>query len=203
MKIICLNDNYDSNKKTIDTLSNKVIPIIHEKADTALLTSNRPFFIPDFATKCTCGIEVVFRICRLGRSISQRFAHRYYDAISVGVSFRADNLLKEQSERGLPWEIAVGFDGSAALGTFEPFQSFDPEAADFYMTINDEEMQRGNIGNFVCGIDRAIEYVSQFYTLRQGDYFYMGMPSAPVAISNDCHIKAFLSGKELLSFNVK
>ena len=205
MKIIVIENNYKGGNKSEDsTLNNADSPVIYTLPDTAFLKDHRPFFVPDFANPCTMQLHLVVRICRLGRSISERFAHRYYDAVSVGVTFTAENLLKNLREKGLPWELAKGFDGAAALGNFVPLADLDDYAQlPFCLHQGDETIQTGYGKDMTWNIDKLIAYISQFYTLKQGDFIFTGCPAIPNTAITNTNISGYIGEQKVLSFNVK
>ena len=205
MKIIVIENNYkENNKKADSTLYPAEQPVIYTLPDTALIKDHKPFFIPDFACPCSFQMHLVVRICRLGRSISKRFASRYYDAVSVGVTFTADNILKEVQENGLPWELAKGFDGAAALGEFIPLDKLDnKEEISFSIKAGDQTIQTGLSKNMLWKVDELISYLSQYYTFKQGDYLYTGCPVQSTEAHPDTHLTGFIGNTKVLSFNVK
>ncbi len=203
MKIICICNNYPEQNKSCESALYKERPVILTKSDTTLLRDGRPFFVPDEAVPCEMQAELVVRICRLGRHISERFAARYYDAATVGVSFVARNMLEQLRSEGLPWDAAVGFDGSSALGRM---LSLSPEAirqTRFSIAVDGVEAQSGTAAGMAFGIDRIIAHVSRFYTLRQGDLIYCGAPCPPTTVRLDTHITGFLGEERVLDFNIK
>ena len=205
MKIIVIENNYQgSNKSGDSTLYSSGTPVIYTLPDTAFLKDHRPFFVPDFADPCTMQVHLVIRICRLGRSISERFAHRYYDAASVGVTFTAENLLKDLREKGLPWELAKGFDGAAALGSFVPLTDLgDFTELPFSLHQGEEILQTGYGKDMTWNIDKLIAHISQFYTLKQGDFIFTGCPVKPEIATTNTNISGYIGEKKVLSFNVK
>ena len=205
MKIIVIENNYEScNKKQDSPLYPKDRPVVYTLPDTTLLKDHRPFFIPDFATPCTMQLHLVVRICRLGRSISSRFAHRYYDSVSVGVTFTAENLLQELREKGLPWELAKGFDGAAALGSFLPLTELeDYSTTPFSLQLGDTEIQSGLAKDMLWNVDELIAQLSQYYTLKQGDFIFTGCPAVPTVVTTDHTVTGYLNGQKVLSFNIK
>ena len=205
MKIIVFEKNYGSNNISKEsTLYNTCDSTVYTLPDTALLKDHRPFFVPDFAETCTLRGQLVVRICRLGRSISARFAHRYYDAITVGVTFTAENILKTLRERGLPWELAKGFDGSAVIGSFVPLEEVEEGMnTSFSICEDDQLIQNGNGADMIKSIDDMIAEISQFYTLKQGDFIFTGCPVAPTVVTPNHNISGFVGNKKVLSFNIK
>ena len=173
MKIICIGRNYVEHAKE---LNNPVPtkPMFFVKPDTALLRTHM-FYIPPFSNNIHYELELVVKIKKVGKSISKRFAHKYYDEISLGLDLTARDLQEECKEKGMPWEIAKGFDSSAPIGKW--YQKKDLKSLDFYLLKNGEKVQEGNPSQMVFDIDRIIEYVSKFMTLKKGDLIFTGTPS--------------------------
>lgn len=204
MKIFVLHNNYAAHNKTgVCALNNSEPPVAYVLPDTAILKDGRPFFIPDFAAPCVLQAHLVVRISRLGRSVPPRFAHRYYDAVTVGVTFRAGALLERLRAAGLPWDTAVGFDGAAVIGRFVETAGRDLSHVPFRVMLDGEEVQAGNSERLLCGIDDCIAHVSRFYTLRQGDLLFTGAPAAGTEVAIDQHVSGSLDGSTLLEFNIK
>jgi len=206
MKIFAVGMNYvEHNKELHGTLYKTEAPVIFTKADSALLTRGQPFFIPDFTQQCDYETELVVRISRLGRSIPERFAHRYYDAVTVGIDFTARDLQRQLVANGHPWELCKGFDGSAAIGRFVPIDSLGHNIQDlhFHLDINGKTVQRGHTKDMLRGVDELISYISQFFTLKTGDLLYTGTPAGVGPIHEDDHLCGWLEDEKLLEFNVK
>lgn len=180
-------------------------PVIFTKADSALLTRGRPFFLPDFTERCDYETELVVRICRLGRSIPVRFAHRYYDAVTVGIDFTARDLQQRLRAKGLPWDICKGFDGSAAIGEWLPVSELPGGIQDvhFHLDINGQTVQRGHSADMIHSVDELVAYISRFFTLRTGDLIFTGTPAGIGPVHIDDHLDGWLEERRLLSFNVK
>jgi len=180
-------------------------PVIFTKADSALLTRGRPFFLPDFTERCDYETELVVRICRLGRSIPVRFAHRYYDAVTVGIDFTARDLQQRLRAKGLPWDICKGFDGSAAIGEWLPVSELPGGIQDvhFHLDINGQTVQRGHSADMIHSVDELVAYISRFFTLRTGDLIFTGTPAGVGPVHIDDHLDGWLEERRLLSFNVK
>lgn len=179
-------------------------PVIFTKADSALLKDGKPFFLPEFMGQVDYETELVVRICRLGKSIPERFAHRYYDAVTVGIDFTARELQKKLREEGQPWEICKGFDGSAVIGEFVEKEKFlDIQGIHFNLDIDGKTVQEGCSADMIHTVDRLIAYISQFFTLKTGDLLYTGTPAGvgPVAVGN--HLEGYLEGRKVLDFHVK
>lgn len=205
MKIIVIENNYPGHNKALENpLYSTEEPAVYTLPDTALLKDHRPFFIPDFAHPCTLQTHLVVRICRLGRSISTRFAHRYYDAVTVGVTFTAENLLSELRAKAMPWELAKGFDGAAALGTFLPLENVaEGLGTSFSVKGGDTLFHSGKGCDVLRSVDEWIAEISQFYTLKQGDFLFTGCPAAPISVSPDTAVTGYIGEQKVLSFNIK
>lgn len=179
-------------------------PVIFTKADSALLKDGKPFFVPDHLGRVDYETELAVRICRLGKGIPERFAHRYYDAVTVGIDFTARDLQERLRAAGQPWELCKGFDGAAAIGTWIDKDSIgDVQALDFHLEINGTTVQEGFTGDMIFGVDRIVSFISQFFTLKTGDIVYTGTPAGVGPVSTDDHITGFLGGRKVLEFNVK
>ena len=205
MKIIVFEKNYHIHNNSSEFPFNKTCDsVVYTLPDTALLKDHRPFFIPDFATTCTLRGQLVVRICRLGRSISARFAHRYYDAITTGVTFTAENILQELKEKGLPWELAKGFDGAAAIGKFIPLADIESGLnTPFSIYAGDSLLQAGCGSDMLKHVDELIAEISQYYTLKQGDFIFTGCPTLPSIVTPNQNICGFVGEQKVLSFNIK
>lgn len=203
MKIICIGRNYVSHARE---LNNEVPdqPVFFLKPDSALVISNRPFFYPDFSNDVHHELEVVIRINRLGRSIEERYADRYFNEIALGVDFTARDLQSEQKKKGLPWEIAKGFDYSAPVSDFRPVENYpDIHRLSFRLNLNGKTVQDGNTSLMIFSFEKIIAYVSRFMTLKTGDLIYTGTPAGvgPVAVGD--RLEAWLEGEKLMDFLVK
>ena len=203
MKIICIGRNYVAHARE---LNNEVPekPVFFMKPDSALVTSNRPFFYPDFSSDVHYELEVVIRINRLGRSIEEKYAHRYFNELALGVDFTARDLQAEQKKKGLPWEIAKGFDYSAPVSEFYPLEKYgDIHDLSFRLDINGRTVQEGNTSLMIFSFEKVVAYVSRFMTLKTGDLIFTGTPAGvgPVAVND--RLEAFLEGEKLMDFPVK
>lgn len=205
MKIFAIGMNYaEYNKSLHETLSVSEEPVVFTKADSALLKDHKPFFIPDDMGKIECEAEVVVRICRLGKTISERFAHRYYDAVTVGIDFTARELQQKLREKGLPWDLCKGFDGSAALGEWGQKDKFlDVQRLRFHLDINGKTVQEGCTSDMLFTVDRIISYISRFFTLKTGDIIYTGCPAVCGPVSINDHLEGYLEDRKVLEFNCK
>lgn len=206
MKIFGVGMNYAKhNKELFGTLYNKVEhPVIFTKADSALLQGGKPFFIPHFTQQCEYEIELVVRICRLGRSIATRWAHRYYDQLTVGIDFTARDLQQQLCAQGLPWDLCKGFDGSAVIGRMVDKHSVDDiKDLHFRLDINGETVQQGHTADMLFCVDEIVSYVSQFFTLKMGDLIFTGTPVGVGPVKEGDRLEGYLGSEKLLAFNVK
>ena len=185
-KIICVGRNYADHAKE---LNNEVPqePVLFMKPDSAVLPKGRPFFIPNFSSDIHYECELLIRINRLGKRIEKRFAHKYYNQIGLGIDFTARDLQKQLKAKGLPWEKAKGFDGSAVIGEWVDKEGFDLENTSFQLAKNGKMVQNGNTSQMLFKIDELIEYISQYFTLKIGDIIFTGTPAGvgPVAINDE------------------
>lgn len=204
MKIFAIGLNYDSHNKEMKRDFEAENPVIFMKPDTALIRNGNPFFIPDFSQRIEYETEIVVKISRLGKSISEKFAHRYYDEITVGIDFTARDLQLDQKNLGLPWEISKSFDGSAPIGDFISKEEVDDiNNIDFHLDINGNTVQRGNSGDMIYSIDKIISYLSNFFTLKIGDLIFTGTPAGVGTVSIDDNLQGFIGEKKLLDFKIK
>ena len=205
MKIFAIGMNYAlHNKELHGTLLKTEEPVIFTKADSALLKDHKPFFIPDHLGRIDYETEVVVRICRLGKSIPQRFAHRYYDAVTVGIDFTARELQQKLREKGRPWELCKGFDGSAAIGEWVDMDKFrDIQAIHFHLDINGKTVQEGCTSDMMYKVDEIISFISQYFTLKTGDILYTGTPAGVGPVHIDDHLEGYLEDRKVLDFNCK
>ena len=178
MKIICVGMNYAEHLKELGESATKPeSPVIFMKPDSALLKGGKPFFIPDFAERFDYEGELVVRISKLGKNIAPRFAHRYYDAVTVGVDITARDMQERFRREGLPWELCKGFDGSAVLGDFIPVERFaHMQNIRFRLDIDGHTVQQGHTADMLFGIDELVSYVSRFFMLKTGDLIFTGTP---------------------------
>ena len=206
MKIIAIACNYAAHNNLPGTpFFTSEEPVVFSRADSALLKDGKPFFIPDFAADCRCQAELVVRLSRLGKSIPERFAYRYYDAVTVGIDFTARDIQAEARRTGNPWDISKGFDYSAPIGRFVPLPEMPSKAdnIEFSMRLNGVPAQQGNSRDMIFSIDRIIAYVSQFYTLKIGDIIFTGTPAGVGPVKIGDHIEGFIGDTRVLDFFVK
>ncbi len=207
MKIICIGRNYSEHIVELDhTRELPGAPQFFLKPDTALLRNNDPFYIPDFSQEVHYETELVVKINRVGRAISERFAYRYYSEVGVGIDFTARDLQRDCIVHGLPWEIAKAFDHSAALSPrFVPLAELGGKIQNlhFEMTLNGEIRQQGFTGDMIFSVDRIIAHVSRFITLRMGDLIYTGTPAGVGPVQSGDRLTASLEGDTLLDFDIR
>jgi len=204
MKILCIGRNYADH---IAELQNETPsePVIFAKPDTALLQRGMPFFYPDFSQDVHYELELVLRISKNGKNIDEKFAHTYYDAIGLGIDFTARDLQTKLKAKGLPWELAKGFDGSAPLGTvFKPVGDFaDLKNINFRLEVNGETRQQGNSSLMLHPFDAIISYISRFITLKIGDLIFTGTPSGVGPVKIGDRLVGFIEQERVLDVAVK
>ena len=205
MTIFAVGMNYLQHNKELDgTLYQPEAPVIFTKAASSLLKCHKPFFIPDFMGRIDYETEVVVRISRLGKSISERFAHRYYDAVTVGIDFTAREWQQRLRAAGHPWELCKGFDGAAAIGDWVDKSKFlDVQALRFHLDINGQTVQQGCTADMLFGIDRLIAYISRYVTLKTGDILYTGTPAGVGPVHIGDHLEGYIEKRKVLDFNCK
>lgn len=202
MKIFCIGRNYVDHAKE---LSNPVPsqPLVFGKFPTALLKGDKPFHYPDFSNEVHHELELVLKMNSHGKCIDPKFAHKYYDEISVGIDFTARDLQSKLKAKGHPWEIAKGFNGSAPCGEFIPIDSLpNRDAINFELLKNGEAVQNGNSQDMIFNFDTLIAHISKFFLISKGDLIYTGTPAgvAPVQIGDE--LTASIEGKQLLRCKV-
>lgn len=205
MKIFAVGMNYlEHNKELHGSLFKPEEPVIFTKADSAVLKDHKPFFIPDHMGRIDYETEIVVRISKLGKNISERFAHRYYDAVTVGIDFTARELQKKLRAEGKPWDLCKGFDGSAALGEWVSLDKFrDIQALHFHLDINGNTVQEGCTSDMLYRVDQLIAYISQYFTLKTGDILYTGTPAGVCPVHIDDHLEGYIEDRKVLEFNCK
>ena len=205
MKIFAIGMNdAQHNKEMEGALYKPEEPVVFLKADSSLLKDKKPFFLPEELGQVDYETELVVRICRLGKSIPQRFAHRYYDAVTCGIDFTARDLQRKCREKGLPWTLCKGFDGAAVIGEWVPVEKFrDIQAIHFHLDINGTTVQEGCTSDMLYGVDELIAYISQWFTLKTGDLIYTGTPMGVGPVHINDHLEGWLEERKVLEFNVK
>ncbi|TVQ94828.1 MAG: FAA hydrolase family protein [Bacteroidetes bacterium] len=203
MKIICIGRNYIEHAHE---LNNPVPaePIFFMKPETALIRAGLPFFYPDFSKDVHFEVELVLHICKLGRHISEKFAHTYYDKIGIGIDFTARDVQTICKQKGLPWEIAKAFDGSAPVSKFIPKENFnDIYDINFSLQKNNETVQKGNSGMMIFNFEKIIAYVSRFVTLKIGYLIFTVTPAGVGPLIKDDNLKAYIAEEKLLDIDIK
>lgn len=225
MKILAVGMNYAMHIDELSTISDKdnsslltqksnnngknsllpVEPVIFSKPDSAIIQPGKPFFVPDFAERFDYETEIVVRINRAGKDISQRFAHRYYDEVTVGIDFTARDLQTKLRNGGLPWELCKGFDGSAGIGKFVKVADIggDVQNIDFHLDKNGTTVQSGNTRNMIFTIDSLISYVSRFFMLKTGDLLFTGTPFGVGPVSEGDILDGYIGEHHLLHLRIK
>jgi len=202
MKIIAIGRNYTEHTKELNNTI-PTHPIIFLKPDTAVLKNNQPFYHPDFSKNIHYEIEVIVKICKEGKYIDQKFAHKYYDEISLGIDFTARDVQEKLKLNSLPWEIAKSFDNSAAVGSFISKTGFDIQNIDFNLEINNVVKQKGNTNEMLFTTDEIIAYASQYFTIKKGDLIFTGTPAGVGKINIGDHLTGYLETTKLLDFEIK
>jgi 2-keto-4-pentenoate hydratase/2-oxohepta-3-ene-1,7-dioic acid hydratase in catechol pathway len=203
MKIICIGRNYT---KHIEELQNErpEEPVVFMKPDSAVLLRQHPFVIPEFSEDIHHELEIIVKINKVGKYIDAKFAHKYYDEIGVGIDFTARDLQQKLKDKGLPWEKAKAFDGSAVIGDFMQKNLFNSlENLTFELKNNGVSVQKGNTIFMLWKIDELIAYVSQYFTLKIGDIIFTGTPEGVAAVRPDDILEGFLEGNKLFRIQVK
>ena len=202
MKINCVGRNYVEHAKELNNKAPKD-PVLFLKPDTAILLKEQPFCIPEFSNNVHHEVEILVKINRIGKHIDQKFAHKYYDEIGLGIDFTARDVQAKCKEKGLPWEKAKAFDGSAVIGEFYPKEIFDLENLNFQLLKNQKIVQDGNTNSMLWKVDELISYVSQYFTLKKGDIIFTGTPAGVGKVVENDVLVGVLEGKEAFSIKVK
>lgn len=203
MKIICVGRNYVDHIKELENQTPEN-PVLFIKPDSAILPKKNAFYIPDFTKEVHYEIELIIRISRVGKYIDKQFAHKYYEAIGLGIDFTARDIQSELKKKGLPWEIAKSFDGAAVIGEFTDKEELgDLASINFRLERNGEIVQTGNSEQMIWKIDELIEYISQYFTLKIGDIIFTGTPAGVGAVKPGDELTGFLEEKEMFSVKIK
>ncbi|MCF6348419.1 MAG: fumarylacetoacetate hydrolase family protein [Flavobacteriaceae bacterium] len=202
MKIICIGRNY---AKHIEELANEkpTEPVVFLKPDSAILPKKMPFFMPPFSNDIHYEVEVLIKINKVGKYIDPKFAHKYYDEVGLGIDFTARDIQVQCKEKGLPWEKAKAFDGSAVVSNFYPKEQFDLENLQFQLVQNNIVVQDGNTNAMLWKIDELIAYISQFFTLKKGDIIFTGTPAGVGKVAENDILIGKLEDKEVFQVKVK
>jgi acylpyruvate hydrolase len=202
MKIFCIGRNYAEHAKELNNAV-PTKPLIFMKPPTALLLENKPLFYPEFTKNLHHEIEIVLRICKNGKAIEPKFAHRYYDKIALGIDFTARDLQDDLKAKGQPWELAKAFDHSAVLSALTPLSNFDKNNIKFHLNKNGEPVQVGETKDLIFNFDTLVCYISQFFTLQQGDLIYTGTPAGVGAVKIGDKLEGFLEGNLAFTCEIK
>ena len=203
MKIICIGRNYIDHINELGNITPKE-PIFFLKPETAIQPKGHPFFIPDFSKKIHYEIELVIRINKIGKHIEERFAYKYYNEIGIGIDFTARDIQEECKKKGLPWEKAKGFDGSAQISKiFINKKDIDLQNISFRLEKNNNKVQEGNSKHMIFSFDKIISYISKFYTLKIGDLIYTGTPKGVGSIKKGDQLKGYLNNSKLIQVQIK
>ena len=204
MKIIAVGKNYAEHALEFDgTVEKPSVPMIFMKPDSAIIKNGKHFYVPDFLGRVDFEVEIVVRINKLGKSIPARFAHRYYDAITVGIDFTARDMQRAFIEAGAPWELSKGFDGSAVLGEFRPVEQYNINDVPFSLTIDDKVVQSASTAQMLFKVDEIIAYISRFCTLKTGDLIFTGTPAGSGPVSIGTHLRGYIGEDKVLDFQVR
>ncbi|ANQ48477.1 fumarylacetoacetate hydrolase family protein [Flammeovirga sp. MY04] len=203
MKIVCIGRNYADH---ISELNNERPdqPVIFSKPDTAVLRNNAPFYHPEFSSDIHHEVELVVKVCKEGKHIQEKFAQRYYDQVAVGIDFTARDVQSKLKEKGLPWDLAKGFNGSAPISEFIDLSEFNNiQDVNFSLEVNGEIRQKGNSEMMIWKIDEIISFISKYITLRKGDLIFTGTPAGVGKVNIGDRLTAYIEDKKLLDFEVK
>lgn len=203
MKIVAIGRNYLEHAKE---LNNPVpeAPIIFMKPDTAVLKDNKPFYLPEFSNDIHHEIEIVLKISKEGKFISEKFAGKYFEEIGLGIDFTARDIQQKHKEKGLPWELAKSFDNSAPVSRFLPKSSYsDLYNINFKLDLNQQTVQEGNTKDLIFSFEKLISYVSEFITLKKGDLIFTGTPAGVGKVKIGDHLEGYLEGEKLIDFFIK
>jgi acylpyruvate hydrolase len=202
MKIFCIGRNYVEHAKELNNAV-PTKPLIFMKPPTALLLENKPFYYPDFTKNLHYEVEVVLRISKNGKAIQPEFANRYYDKIALGIDFTARDVQDELKGKGQPWELAKAFDNSAVLSNFVELKDFDALKITFSMTKNGETVQQGTTEDLIFSFDTIVSFLSNYFTLQQGDLIYTGTPAGVGPVKVGDRLEGFLEGKSMFVCEIK
>jgi 2-keto-4-pentenoate hydratase/2-oxohepta-3-ene-1,7-dioic acid hydratase in catechol pathway len=203
MKIICIGRNYADHARELGNEAHGQ-PVFFLKPDSALLRNNQPFFVPDFSSNLHYEVEILLKVCKVGKCINQKFAHRYYDHIGIGIDFTARDLQEECKAKGLPWEICKAFDRSAAVSRFVAKEELPSvRSIEFSLKKNGITVQKGNTADMIFGFEKIISYVSDYMTLKTGDIFFTGTPAGVGPVVPGDRLQAYIGDKCMMDFFVR
>lgn len=206
MKILAIGKNYANHiaemRSEFDKFSGE--PVVFMKPDTALLKDNAPFYYPEFSKDIHHEVEIVIKIAKEGKYIEEKFAHKYYDEIGIGIDFTARDVQAKLKQHSYPWELSKAFNGSAPISNFVPKTNFaDVQNINFHLEVNGEKRQEGNTSMMIFKIDYIISFLSKYFTLKKGDLIFTGTPAGVGAVQIGDRLCAFIEGKKMLDFEVK
>jgi 2-keto-4-pentenoate hydratase/2-oxohepta-3-ene-1,7-dioic acid hydratase in catechol pathway len=203
MKIICIGRNYAEHVKELNN-NRPDSPVIFLKPDTSIILKNQPFFIPDFSSEINYEVEIILKICKLGKHIENKYAHKYFNHIGLGIDFTARDTQNELKSNGLPWEKAKAFDGSALVGSwFDKTKFQDLRNLNFSLNKNGKSVQIGNTSQMMWNFDELISEISKYFTLKIGDIIFTGTPSGVGKVNKGDNLEGFIEGKSSFVINVK
>jgi len=203
MKIICIGRNYAEHVKELNN-NRPDSPVIFLKPDTSIILKNQPFFIPDFSSEINYEVEIILKICKLGKHIENKYAHKYFNHIGLGIDFTARDKQNELKSNGLPWEKAKAFDGSALVGSwFDKTKFKDLRNLNFSLNKNGKSVQIGNTSQMMWNFDELISEISKYFTLKIGDIIFTGTPSGVGKVNKGDNLEGFIEGKSSFVINVK
>lgn len=203
MKILAIGQNYIEHNKELNS-KHPAEPVVFMKPDTALLKNNKPFYLPDFSEEIHYETELIFKINRIGKNISPKFAHRYYSEVGLGVDFTARDLQWKQKADGKPWEISKAFDNSAVISHFIPVEKLgNVQDIRFHLNLNGKVVQNGHSADMIFSVNELIAYVSRFFTLKIGDILFTGTPAGVGKVSVGDDLKGYIFDEKMFDFKVK
>lgn len=203
MKIICVGRNYADHAKELKN-DLPTAPVLFMKPKGAVLLPNKPLYYPDFTNDLHYECEVVVRICKNGKFVQEKFANKYYTEVSLGIDFTARDVQREQQKKGLPWEIAKAFDGSAAIGSFVALTEEMPIGSlSFRLDINGNTVQEGNTADMIFTVDKVIAYSTQYFTINIGDMLFTGTPAGVGPVAKGDKLEGYLMGQKVLEVEIK
>ncbi|TAE38135.1 MAG: FAA hydrolase family protein [Sphingobacteriales bacterium] len=202
MKIIAIGRNYAEHTKELNNTT-PTQPVIFLKPDTAVLKNNQAFYHPDFSTNIHHEVEVIVKISKEGKYIAKKFAHKYYNEVSVGIDFTARDIQEKLKQNGLPWAIAKAFDNSAPVGSFISKEGLNLANLNFRLEVNNSIKQQGNTSDMLFTIDDIIAFASQYFTLKKGDLLFTGTPAGVGKIHIGDRLTGYIEDMKLLDFEVK
>ncbi len=203
MKIICVGRNYADHAKELKN-DLPTAPVLFMKPKGAVLLPNKPLYYPDFTNDLHYECEVVVRICKNGKFVQEKFANKYYTEVSLGIDFTARDVQREQQKKGLPWEIAKAFDGSAAIGSFVALTEEMPiSSLSFRLDINGNTVQEGNTADMIFTVDKVIAYSTQYFTINIGDMLFTGTPAGVGPVAKGDKLEGYLMGQKVLEVEIK